>query len=181
MPYATASVSHYDQLLTKADAFFDAARERGADLQCAEGCVACCHVELSVCRVEADRIREHVRASEARDVLAERASKDTDGECVMLVDGRCAIYSARPLVCRTQGLPLAYPPGVVPEEAVRARGDGVDVTWCPLNFTSGLDSADILAASTLDEALVLVNRAHCDALGSDPLERLFLREIAAEP
>lgn len=174
--------THYDQLLEKADAFFDAARRRGADLVCAEGCTACCHVELTVSRVEADRVREHVRSSEDRDRLAARASSDTAGECVMLLEGRCAIYESRPLVCRTQGLPLAYPPGVVPEDTIKARGKGVEVTWCPLNFTSRpVENADVLAASTLDEALALVNRAHCDALAGDPLERLSLREIAADP
>ena len=175
-------MSHYDQLLDKADAFFDATRERGADLKCAEGCTACCRVELTVSRVEADAVRAHVLASEARGALARRALSDTQGECVMLIDGRCAIYDARPLVCRTQGLPLAYPPGVIPEDAIRGRGKGVEVTWCPLNFTSRpIESADVLAASTLDEALALVNRAHCDDLDGDPLERLSLREIAADP
>lgn len=181
MPYTTLVASHYEQLLDKADAFFAAARERGADLQCAEGCTACCQVELTVSRVEADRIRAHVQASDASERLAARAGGER-GECVMLIDGRCAIYEARPLVCRTQGLPLAYPAGVVPEAAVRARAEGVEVTWCPLNFTTrAVANADVLAASTLDEALALVNRAHCDELGVDPLERLSLREIAADP
>lgn len=175
-------VSHYDQLLAKADAFFSAVEGRGADLRCGEGCSACCHAELSVSRVEADSIRNALRASEQREELRARAASDTQGECVMLINGRCAVYAARPLVCRTQGLPLAYPAGVVPEEAVRARGHGVEVTWCPLNFTVQAPAReDILGASVLDEALVLVNRAHCDAMDADPLERLSLREIAAEP
>ena len=175
-------MAHYDELLKKADAFFDSAMERGAELRCAEGCSACCHVELTVSRVEADRIREHVRSSPHREALAERAAGDTEGECVMLIEGSCAVYAARPLVCRTQGLPLAYPPGVIPADTIRARGGRLEITWCPLNFTDSAPAkADILAASTLDEALGMVNRAHCDAIDADPLERLSLREIAAEP
>ena len=33
------------------------------------------------------------------------------------LDGRCAVYAHRPLVCRTQGYALRYPAGFMPEAA----------------------------------------------------------------
>lgn len=185
-------MNHYDQLLAKVDRFFESAAERGADLRCGEGCTACCEVDLTLSPVEADRVRAMVsQLPEPVRATLRRRAQTSGRECVMLVDGRCAIYVARPLVCRSQGLPLAYPDGVIPTDSIRARGAGTEVTWCPLNFTERPPAKDdILAAGRLDEALALVNRAHCDEKehcdeteqsGIDPLKRLSLREIALDP
>lgn len=102
-----------------------------------------------------------------------------DVRCVMLGDdGRCAVYAARPLVCRSQGLPLAYPNDVVPIEAVRARAGDKALVWCPLNFTARPPTGpDLLDAGRLDEALALLNRAFVGE--GDPLLRIDLRDLVA--
>ncbi|HJK93081.1 MAG TPA: YkgJ family cysteine cluster protein [Polyangiaceae bacterium LLY-WYZ-15_(1-7)] len=176
-------------LAARVDAFEAAARERGAEMRCGAGCDACCRVALSVCSLEAAPIREALDALPAarRRELAARAEDPAvrAGErCVMLeADGRCAVYAARPLVCRSQGLPLAYPPGVVPEQAVRAHLEGPageqELTWCPLNFVESPPAGeDVLDAGRLDEALATLQRAHVGPTG-DPLARVSLRELAA--
>jgi hypothetical protein len=91
--------------------------------------------------------------------------------------GRCDIYEARPLVCRTQGLPLGYPEGIVPVETVRFRARALDVICCPLNFTEDEpDERDVLDASRVDTMLALVARLE----GDDGAEgRITLRALAS--
>ena len=101
---------------------------------------------------------------------------------MFLQGGQCEIYPARPLICRTQGLPLAYPSGFVDAAAVSAKTtDGREIVWCPLNFTSsGPKSADVLDAAKADEALAHINLSYCQTRQIDPLQRHALRQIAAD-
>ena len=95
-------------------------------LRCRRGCHACCVDELTVTRIEAERIRE--RHSE----LLETGSPHPTGACAFLdAEGACRIYADRPLVCRSQGLPLRI---LFEDEAgeVEERRD-----ICPLNLEGG--------------------------------------------
>lgn len=197
-------------LAARVDDFERAAVARGADLRCGSGCEACCHVSLSLAPLEADRVTDALGSLDAETLAALDARRsdprvDAGRRCVMLGDdGRCAIYESRPLVCRSQGLALVYPPGVVPPEAVMAtleadddgdidgdasiRGDGGidndgsttpqgDLVWCPLNFTTTPPStADVLDAGRLDEALAVLNRAFA---GADALARTAMTDLVA--
>lgn len=124
------------QLRTRVDAHFAAAVSRSAgEMRCGPGCTQCCRARPRVLGVEADR----VAAALARllpDVRARvRAQADDPAHadwCALLVDGRCAVYDERPLLCRSHGLPLS---------AVDERGDAV-VDWCPLNFTAALPAPE---------------------------------------
>ena len=176
-------------LVAKVDAFEAAVRTRRASsMACRAGCSACCHAELAVCDVEAALVREGLAAldAEARARLGARVERH-DGRCVLLeADGRCAIYEARPLVCRTQGLPLRYPDDVIPEAAIMARGKGARggaLTWCPLNFR-GDDHApraeDVLDAERVDAMLALSNREHVTRAGGELERRTLLRALARE-
>ncbi len=179
----------YAALTAKADAFFAAAQasSEGA-ITCRAGCDACCHAHLSVSPVEAAAIREWLRGrpSVGDELVARRAARDSaDPRCVMLGDdGACAVYAARPLVCRTQGLALLYPANTLPVNAIRFRHPRGEVAACPLNYTEAEGTTskepapgEVLDAGRLDEALATVNRAWCDASGTDPLARTDLREI----
>lgn len=186
MPTQPDPLAPHRALVAKVDAFERAVRERrAAAMQCRSGCSACCHVELTVCEVEAARLGEALGALDgpAREALARRAASAADGRCVMLDDaGRCVVYDARPLVCRTQGLPLRYPDGVIPPAAVmgRARGESGELTWCPLNFEREPPHAeDVLDAERVDAMLALSNREHVARAGGDGARRVALRELAA--
>lgn len=191
-------IDAYRALRGRVDQHEAAAVARGADLRCGAGCEACCHVALSVSPLEAAELAAALRALDdaalaelvARlgDPDVERVSEDAgfvggveahDVRCVMLGDdGRCAVYAARPSVCRSQGLPLAYPNDVVPIEAVRARAGDKALVWCPLNFTTRPPTGpDVLDAGRLDEALALLNRAFVGE--GDPLLRIDLRDLVA--
>ncbi len=91
-----------------------------ARLVCERGCSACCCDELTVFEIEAERIRRQYPA-----VLGEEPAPA--GGCAFLdPSGSCRVYGARPYVCRTQGLPLAW---------FEQRGDSVVQlrTICELN------------------------------------------------
>jgi hypothetical protein len=184
-------LDEYRALVAKVDDF--AARvtaARQADLACRAGCDGCCQVDLTVSAVEAAAVRGYLEAlpSEERAAVAARGRARLGGErgapgCVMLDDrGWCGIYPARPLVCRTQGLPLRYPAELVPVESVRARaGQEGAVTWCELNFTARPPVAtEVLDAERMDELLSVVNRRHAARWAVDPLERTGLVELAAQ-
>lgn len=172
-------MGQYEDLVAKTDEFARSVGARRAnDLACRAGCEACCHVQLSVSRTEARRVQAHLDALDAstRAAIAERAKIERE-RCVMLdADGRCDVYAARPLVCRTQGLPLGYPAGFVPEETVRFRARGLEVVCCPLNFTER-DPAneDVLDAGRVDTMLALVARLEGDL---DAEDRVPLRDLA---
>jgi Fe-S-cluster containining protein len=89
-------------------------------LVCNEGCSRCCYTDISIFQIEADNIREwfsHLSASskeslrqkwrEAPSVM-ENFFNQTVPACVFLKGESCTIYDVRPLICRTQGLPLMY-------------------------------------------------------------------------
>ncbi|HEY8428431.1 MAG TPA: YkgJ family cysteine cluster protein [Sandaracinaceae bacterium] len=171
--------SEYAAVRDKVDAFTRAtAARRHADLACRAGCTACCEVQLEVSDVEADAVREAIERldAEVRARLSARAeSLGAGSPCVMLEDGRCVIYEARPLVCRTQGHALRYPAGTLPPDAVRASVPGGEVTWCPLNYAERPPApADVLDAERVDVLLALVNRRASDR----PLARTPLAQLA---
>ena len=169
----SAALDEYDALVAKVDAAVaHIAEARRRDLACRAGCDGCCRVELSVSEVEAASIRRHLAtlADDERRALGAWARLPARGgpRCAFLdEEGRCGVYAARPLVCRTQGLPLRYPDGV---------------GWCSLNFTARLPApADFLDAGRVDELLALVNHRHAVENGRDPLARVALRDLATAP
>lgn len=178
----------YENLLARVDVTCaEIAGRRAADLECRKGCTQCCHVQLSLSPVEADSVRfglaaldgetrERVRARAA--ALPEDPADDTP--CVMLEDdGACAIYAARPLVCRTQGHGLLYPKKTLPEKSVFATSSSGEITWCPLNYTVGKpNSEDILQAGVIDAVLAQVNLR---AVGAERAqERVDMADLARE-
>jgi Fe-S-cluster containining protein len=182
----------YRALVAKVEGFTSAAFERRrADMACRSGCDACCHAWLTVSPVETHQVREAIGALPAatRVELAARGrlelAREAAGEsarCAMLAaDGRCDVYEARPLVCRTQGHALRYPSGFVPVEAVRAKSAAGEVTHCPLNFVARApEPADVLDAERVDQILALVNHRFAHARGLDGAQRTSLSELAAE-
>ena len=167
-----------DELWQKVDAFFDrvGGRYPGA-LTCAPGCTDCCKRELTVTHVEAARIEAAVARLEpdAREGLARRATGEA---CVALgEDGRCAIYEARPVVCRSHGLPLRF---VEPGAGGRRALPVLDV--CPRNF-GGHDLGALAADCVLDQQTLSVLLGALDGLHAQdtglPAGRRALRDVIA--
>lgn len=167
-------MSRLAELSRKVDAFFARVAERhGTDMQCATGCSDCCHVRLTITGVEAAAIRAHVAdwPSDRRDSLATTGPAD---RCAALdAGGRCRIYEARPLVCRSHGVPI------------RMRQGGLPVVQaCHRNFTRTRPDPDcILDQTTLSATLLAVDaeaRGPRRATRPDEPDRVELAALLAE-
>jgi uncharacterized protein len=129
-------------LRRRIDEHFEQAHRRSPrDMRCGRGCDSCCHARLSVFAVEAARIEAALcelstRAPAVRERVRLQADDPSlEDRCPMLVDGACAIYADRPVICRSHGLPIAL-----------EDDDGaMEVHWCTLNYVD----ADPPAASVL--------------------------------
>ena len=86
-------------------------------MQCRKGCHGCCEDELTVFEVETGPIR-----AQHAELLATGTPGPVGGCAFLDAAGACRIYTERPYVCRTQGLPLRW------------LDDGVELRdICPLN------------------------------------------------
>jgi len=144
----------YNALVQKID---DKATEITAkhspQINCKKGCHSCCLPNISVSKVEAVRIQDFLFDNpdilvQARHLQQENPHRGT--RCSFLdKEGGCLIYEARPIICRTHGLPI------------RLREDDKTVeSWCPLNFQEGVQKIDQLSWMNLDivnSILALIN------------------------
>ncbi len=142
----SGSLHEYELLRAKVDAkVAEITARQAAQLACDRGCHACCAPGLTVAAVEAAAIAAW-RATHPEAVVAGARWGAT--RCAFLAaDGACAIYPVRPLVCRTQGLPIAL-------------NDG-QLTACTLNFRDGLTAlpaGDRLDQKTLSTLLFVVDQ-----------------------
>jgi len=143
-------VSRLGELTRKVDAFFVRVAERhGTDMQCATGCSDCCHVRLTITGVEAAAIRDEVAQWPRARRRGLVAGGPTDRCAALDPAGRCKIYDARPLVCRSHGVPI------------RMRQGGLPVVQsCHRNFLRTAPDADcILDQATLSATLLAVDAA----------------------
>ena len=108
---------------------------------------------------------------ETRAIIEQQAGEVTEREagnqpvaCPLLVEDRCSIYESRPLICRTQGLPLL----------LEAEDNEAEIDFCPLNFTApdaiddltqALDAANFVPLDDLNLKLALVNLQFCREQG----------------
>ena len=123
--------------------------------------------------VEAAAIRDELAELDgaARARLRQRASAPPGQRCVALEDdGACGIYRARPLVCRSHGVPVRLRrPGTLPV-----------VQSCELNFARGFDEVDdacVLDQATLSAMLGAVNALHAGETGADSETRFALDSL----
>ena len=172
------------QLRRRVDLHFDAAVARSPHaFRCGEGCDACCHARIGVFAVEAAPIREALaRLAHEDPALRARVRMQADDpahqdRCALLVDGRCAVYEQRPLICRSHGLPvLAVEPGAAP-------GTPLQLDHCPLNFTQEPPPrASMLRLDAVNQPLAMLARlwTATDGAGRSPSDddRTALEDLA---
>ncbi len=146
-------------------------REYAEHIVCGKGCDGCClHFSLfpveaaaisaalrELPRIRVERIRERARAAAP------------DGACPLLEEGACPLYEARPIICRTHGMPIL---------AARDGQHHVDV--CPLNFANvdSLPASAMIDIDRLNTTLVAINGLFTAEWGGDePLpERIRMAE-----
>jgi len=108
--------------------FFDKVFTKNSlQMDCKKGCSKCCQTDISVFEIEADRIRQWFNSQSIEEKIKLKSLwciPSVKVNCSFLVNDNCTIYEARPLICRTQGLPLYL-----------SSENSLD--YCPLNFKSG--------------------------------------------
>lgn len=169
---AMTCIQEYHQLIAALDAEIACiAQLHAATLSCGPGCASCCQA-FSVLPIEAACVQEAIGALDtaSRERLDRNRAKG-DACCPLLIDDLCAIYAARPVICRTQGLPLAY----VDEER-----QAIEVSACGLNFPNDHVFApeDLLFLDPFNVRLAELNQAWCSTRNLDPTTRIPLRELA---
>lgn len=193
LPPESAPRAAYRQLLADIERFADVLRQRfPTSITCRVGCTGCCQHHLTVLPIEAAALREHIatldaptqarlhqQAQAARQQETEAALAQTDSAptipCPALVDGACAVYPARPVLCRTHGFPLLY------LEEDDPTGGILDV--CPLNFTDDavtITHRDVFDMTVVNTRLVAASLAF-DATGArEFMADIILAATAAE-
>jgi Fe-S-cluster containining protein len=190
----------YRRLITDIDRFGETLGLRfPSEITCHLGCTGCCQQHLSVFDIEAANLRDFIRSlddkrkarlrAQALATLAREATLTeqdpaparqfppdpaTAVPCPALIDGACAVYDARPVICRTHGFPLFYSD----EETDEAF---LDV--CPLNFSESEDDLESLTSRDVFD-MYLVNLRLADAnlallaAAAEPIEQIPRRSIA---
>lgn len=164
----------YQNLLAKIDAFSHSTQKKRPEaFSCREGCFGCCEVHLSVVQVEAGHLQ---RATEALPeevfVQVEQNARalllQNEERCPFLLEGRCAVYEHRPVICRSHGLPVTW-------ADLRARAESYDV--CPLNFQGMTPtSKEILDVDTINAILFTVDSLFCKET-QQKQERMSMAEV----
>lgn len=115
-------------------------KEYFEQIACRRGCDACCR-HISLFPVEAVYLAHALRQlpeAQVSHILEKARSATPDGPCPLLEGGACLLYSARPIICRTHGLPI-----------LARDKDTAKVDFCPKNFR-GIDSLPGSAVIDLD-------------------------------
>ena len=158
----------YLQLRTRVDRFVESVTARYSEqIVCKPGCSSCCVAGLTIVMVEAVVLGKALGLDPERVFLqAGQPPLKTEGYCPLLDDdNRCIAHGERPLICRTQGMPLKYP-------------DSEEISVCELNFV-GLEphGSAVFDMGNLETALFAANLDYCQRVGLHPLSRVAIDRL----
>jgi Fe-S-cluster containining protein len=171
-------ISRLVALAERVDREFAAIRQRQQGwIECRAGCSDCCRARLSITRVEEAFLRRHLAAlSELeRAELARRAGDETREMCPALDPaGHCQVYEARPLICRSFGVPLRRR-----REVSLVNPPLVDV--CDKNFVGTslkvLPDEDVFEQTSLEAEVSEIDAVYCERNGLPRGERVPIAQI----
>jgi Fe-S-cluster containining protein len=112
----------YHQIVAKVDLKFNEIQALyPTQIQCGVGCSGCCSGGLTVSKVEQERIRHFLSERPDIDALVQgcqRQSQQNEAEHCQFLDTeqKCLIYEARPIICRSHGVPVFIRQGENPPE-----------------------------------------------------------------
>ncbi|MDO9183995.1 MAG: YkgJ family cysteine cluster protein, partial [Bacteriovorax sp.] len=99
-----------ETLQENASGFFDkVSKKYGGEMKCAEGCSKCCFTDITIFKVESERLLtwfNSLNPETKNELQALWKEAPEKGACTFLYNDRCSVYEARPVICRTQGAPL---------------------------------------------------------------------------
>ena len=144
-------MNNYRHLVARIDALCHGIMEAlGDQITCSEGCSACC-TAITLFPVEAAALAAALDAlpeAEAEDIRGHVAEHATRERCPLLHNHSCLLYGARPIICRTHGLPIIF-----------GTGQERRIDYCPRNLTDRetLPGSAIIDVDNLNSLLVAVN------------------------
>lgn len=164
-------LDNYKQLVGRIDALCKAIQAALGDrITCSEGCSSCC-TAITLFPVEAAALQEALDQLPEPEAEAIRSHVEAHSEgerCPLLSHHRCLLYHARPIICRTHGLPIIY------TEDDRRKSD-----CCPLNMsdTESVSGSSVIDLDKLNPLLVAVNSLYLTRQeGVETAERLTIAE-----
>ena len=165
-------LANYHSLVAKVDDLCRGIEDRlGAAITCHDGCSSCC-LAISVFPVEAVAMIEAANRLPAEEFqhLKQHLASWSEGEaCPLLADDRCLLYEARPIICRTHGLPILL-----------VEGEERRIDVCPRNC-QGVDHLPgevILDLERLNTLLAAVNALYLREFGIRLPERIPISRLA---
>jgi uncharacterized protein len=144
-------LENYRALLLRVDEMCSNTAARFEDqISCRPGCDACCR-HLSIFAVEAAALQRALGSlpeTDARFIRQAAAASSPDAPCPLLHGGLCLLYLARPIICRTHGLPLLV-----------NRDGTTGVDFCPENFrgATSIPGSAVLDLERLNATLAAIN------------------------
>jgi Fe-S-cluster containining protein len=166
-------LQNYLNLLGRVDELCGLTAARfGSQISCGPGCDSCCR-HLSIFAVEAQALREALLAvsrQEASLIKQKAELAGPDGPCPLLHDGLCLLYQARPIICRTHGLPLLI-----------SRDGESSVDFCPQNFRelASIPGSDVIDLDRLNAILAAINSVFLQHFPGP--ERLSIAQALTSP
>jgi Fe-S-cluster containining protein len=165
-------LENYYQMVARVDALCRGIQDvLSGQITCSEGCSSCC-TAITVFPVEAAALNAALATlpDEQQAAIRRHVAEQAGGErCPLLEEHRCLLYAARPIICRTHGLPIIY-----------AEGRERKVDCCPLNLNEGeqpLSGTAIIDLDRLNTLLVAVNALFLSRTGADDTpERLTIAD-----
>lgn len=91
-------------------------------MKCQAGCDQCC-MDYSIFPIEFYSILDALKQAQT---IPGFTIQNDKSKCVFLNAGQCTIYTERPVICRTHGLPLLY----------MNENEEWELSACELNFTA---------------------------------------------
>jgi len=114
------------------------------DILCKKECSGCC-IGFSLFPVEFFAIKHEIEKNRfdlSKDLsLPAFNNTNQNQDCIFLKNSICAIYESRPIICRTQGLPLLY---------FSDKLENYTITFCEKNFTSCDEDFEFNTEYTID-------------------------------
>lgn len=144
-------LDNYKQLLARTDALCGSIETAlGDQITCSAGCSSCC-TSITIFPVEAAALRNTLEAlpeQEAESIRSHAAQNASGERCPLLSHHLCLLYSARPIICRTHGLPIIY------TEEHQRKSD-----CCPLNMAAveSVSGSNVVDLDRLNTLLAAVN------------------------
>lgn len=167
-----AALANYHSLLAKVDELCRTIEQSlGDGITCHAGCSSCC-LPISVFPVEMAAMLEaagRLRPDELSRLKECLTTWNNGDFCPLLADNQCLLYGARPIICRTHGLPILL-----------TDGDERRVDVCPLNCQGmeQLPGEAVLDLERLNTLLVSVNVLYLREVGLNVPERVPLASLA---